>query len=75
MLQHNHFNPLLSMQRKGDTNFSVFQVTNVPLRWREEEVQEQMKESFSSKIQCNLSVYKKKNLFKGQGLNLLRSVI
>lgn len=50
------------MQRKGDTNFSVFQVTNVPLRWREEEVQEQMKESFSSKIQCNLSVYKKKKI-------------
>lgn len=50
MLQHNHFNPLLSMQRKGDTNFTVFLVKNVPLKWKYEEDKEQMKESVLPKI-------------------------
>lgn len=38
------------MQRKGDTNFSVFQVKNVPLKWECEEIKEQMKEWLLSKI-------------------------
>lgn len=38
------------MQRKGDTNSSVVQVKNVPLKWEYEEVKEKMKESLLSKI-------------------------
>lgn len=36
------------MQRKGDTNFSVFRVKNVPLKRECEEVKEQTKESLLS---------------------------
>lgn len=32
------------MQRKGDTNFSIFQMKNVPLNWEFKEVKEQVKE-------------------------------
>lgn len=38
------------MQRKGDTNFSIFQMKNVPLNWEFEEVKGQMKESLLFKI-------------------------
>lgn len=38
------------MQRKGDTNFSIFQMKNVPLNREFEEVKEQIKESLLFKI-------------------------
>lgn len=38
------------MQRKGDTDFNVFHVKNVPLKCKCEEVKEQMKEFLLSKI-------------------------